>query len=219
MNLKAVIFDKDGVLINSEQIYFQAYKDSINKFSGTEFTWEDHMKYMGTSVADRFGVIRKKYKLRVSLDVFKNDYRSNFKKIAQARGIYVLPGVKMLLNSLKKSGIKYAIVTGSSRETAQFTLSMARLYDKFETIVTADDVAKGKPDPEPFILAAKKLGVNNHECLAVGDSINDTLGAKSAGMKVLAVTDANYSEDLELAVPDLMVSSLAGVTIEKLKSL
>lgn len=218
--IKAVIFDKDGVLILTEEIYFRAFRDAVKKYGGNkEFTWEDHYYYIGTPTSETFFAVREKYGLTVSFDEFVEVYRSDYRKIIEEEGIKSVEGVRELLDSLKKENIPFAIGTGSNAKGSEFTLKKGGLFEDFDVVITADDVAKGKPNPETFLLAAKKLGVNPSECVVIGDAINDVLAAKSAGMKMIAITDKSYIEDRDLASPDLEVKEFKDITIQMIKSL
>ncbi len=218
--IKAVIFDKDGVLMLTEEIYFNAFRDAVKKYGGNkEYTWEDHYSYIGTPTTETFFAVRKKYGLTVSFDEFADTYRGIYRKTIEEEGLQSIAGVKELLDSLKKENIPFAIGTGSTAKSTELTLKKTGLLRYFDIAVTADDVAKGKPDPETFILAAKKLGIELHDCVVIGDSINDVLAAKSAGMKMIAITDKSYIEDPDLASPDLEVKEFKDITIEMIKSL
>ncbi len=218
--IKAVIFDKDGVLMLTEEIYFRAFRDTVKKYGGNkEFTWEDHYHYIGTPTSETFFAVREKYGLTVSFDEFVETYRRGYRKIIEEEGLKSPTGVKELLDSLKKENIPFAIGTGGGAKSTELTLRKAGLFEYFNIFVTADDVANGKPDPETFFLAAKKLGVKPDDCVVIGDAINDVLAAKSAGMKMIAITDKSYIEDPNLASPDLEVKEFKEITIEMIKSL
>ena len=218
--IKAVIFDKDGTLMLTEEIYFRTFRDAVKKYGGKrEYVWEDHVNYIGTPTTETFLDVRKKFGLTTSFDEFAQTYREGYKKAFEEEGLVPVEGVKELLDTLKKEKIPFAIGTGSVAKSTEFTLRKAGLFEYFDIIVTASDVAKGKPDPETFLLTAKKLRVNPHECLVIGDAINDVLAAKSAGMKIIAITDKSYIEDPDLASPDLEVKEFKDITIEMIKSL
>ncbi len=217
--IKAVIFDKDGVLVLTEEIYFRAWRDAMKKFGANkEFTWEHHYQYIGVPNSETFFAIREEYGMRVSYDEFVNDYRNRYREIFEIEGLEAVKGVRELLDALKKENIPFAISTAGSLKSSEMILRKVGIFDYFKIIVTSDDYSRGKPDPEPFLLAAKKLGVNPHECVVIGDAINDVLAAKSAGMKVIAITDKSYIEDPELASPDLEVKEFKEITLEMIKS-
>ncbi|MEX2007280.1 MAG: HAD family phosphatase, partial [Candidatus Levyibacteriota bacterium] len=190
MSTKAVIFDKDGVLMLTEPLYHRAYQGALDHFGAIGlYDWDTHRKRNGMPATETYFFLRKKYKVKASLPDFLAEFRKRYKKFMMSEELEVPEGVRELLSALKKADIKVAIATSGHRESTAMTLEKTRLSEEFGTIITSDDVAKGKPDPEIFLLAAERLGVSPKECLVIGDSINDVLGAKSAGMKVIAITD------------------------------
>jgi len=218
--LEAVIFDKDGVLVLTEEVYFRAFRDTVKKFGGEpEFKWDDHYYYIGVPTSETFFAVREKYGLRVNLDTFVEEYRREYRRIFEEEGLSATDGVEEFLTLLKQEKIKYAVGTGGARQSTELTLKKAGIYDYFNVIITADDVARGKPDPETFFLAAKGLGADPRGCVVIGGSINDVLAAKSAGMSVIAITDKSYIKDPSLASPDLEVKAFKEITVEMVKSL
>lgn len=218
--IEAIILDKDGVLVLTEEIYFRAFRDSVKKFGGNkDFIWEHHYQYIGVPTSETFFAIRKEYGLTVNFEEFVGDYRRGYRVIIDREGLAAAPGVVAFLEKLKKEKIPFAIGTGGRRESTKQILERTGLYKYFSIIITADDVAQGKPHPETFLLAAQDLNVRPHNCVVIGDSINDVLGAKSAGMKVIAITDKSYIEDPNLASPDLEVKKFSDITINMIKSL
>jgi len=218
--IKAVIFDKDGVLMFTEEAYYRAFRDSLKKFgNGKEFTWENHCEYVGVPTSETFFVLRGKYGVRVSYDEFVDDYRAGYNRIFEEEGLKRPDGVTELLDRLQAENIPFAIGTGGSRPGTEKSLLRTGLRDYFDVIITATEVVKGKPDPETFMKAAEQLGVDFKECVVIGDSINDVLAAKSAGMKMIAITDKSYSKDPALASPDIEVKKFNDITLEMIKSL
>lgn len=218
--IKAVIFDKDGVLMLTEPIYHRAFQDILKKYDAKGvYTWEQHRKVSGKPTTEVILALKEMFGLKFSVDEFIVEYRNRYKTIFIEDGLEVPQGVRELLTALKKKGMPVAIATGASRESTNLTLEKTGLASEFSVVCTSSDVAKGKPDPEIFLLAAERLGVNPHNCLVIGDSVNDVLGAKAAGMKVIAITDKSYSRDPLLASPDLEVQSMKEITLETIQSL
>jgi len=217
--LKAVIFDKDGVLMLTETIYHKAYQDILAQFGiKKEYTWDMHRKRNGMPTAETFFYLKKEFGFKISLGDFLPVYRNRYTELMQD-GLVVPDGVHELLDSLKMANIPVAIATGGSRESTDMTLEKTGLAEYFDIVITSSDVANGKPDPEIFLLAAKRLGIKAHNCLVIGDSVNDILGGKAAGMKVIGLIDRSYSRDTALAVPDIEVVSMKEITIEMMKEL
>lgn len=219
--IEAIIFDKDGVLMLTELIYHRSYQETLTYFgvNGAEYDWDVHSRMNGTPTSERFLFLKKMFGLKISFDEFLPEYRKRYTDIIMSEGLTVPEGVRELIGVLKEANMPIAIATGGSRESTAMTLEKTKLTGLFEAVITSTDVAKGKPDPEIFFLAAQRMGVPPHNCLVIGDSINDVLGAKSAGMKVIAITDKSYIEDPELASPDLEVKEFKEITLEMIKSL
>ncbi len=168
--VKAIIFDKDGVLMDTEKTYFRAYQDTILQFGGSgTYGWDDHRKFMGMLSSERFLKIKKKFNIPVSFDDFINEYRNRYIAIFEQEGVKVPEGLSEFLQELKSANIKCAIATSSSRRNTEFTLRKANLINDFDATVTADDVSQGKPHPEQFLLAAHKLQVAPAGCLVIGE--------------------------------------------------
>jgi HAD superfamily hydrolase (TIGR01509 family) len=219
--IEAVIFDKDGVLMLTELIYFRAYQATLTHFgaNGTEYDWDVHSRMNGTPTSERFLFLKKMFGLKISFDDFLPEYRKRYTEIIMSEGLVVPEGVQKLLNELKKINMPISIATGGSKKSTGLTLEKTGLASEFEIVVTSDEVAKGKPDPEIFLLAAQRMNIHPHKCLVIGDSINDVLGAKAAGMKVIAITDDFYSRDPALASPDIEVKEFKEITLEMIKSI
>lgn len=219
--INAVIFDKDGVLMLTEDIYYQAHLLTLDYFGvdGKKYTWKMHAQRSGTPTSERFLFLKNKFDLKMSFDKYYLQYKKRYLENMIERGLIVPDGVFNLLNYFKKVKMPIAVATGGVRENASLTLEKTNLIDFFDVVVTSSDVAKGKPDPETFLLAASRLGVNPKDYVVIGDSVNDVLGAKAAGMKMIAITDKSYSEDPLLASPDIEVKEFKEITIDMIKSL
>jgi HAD superfamily hydrolase (TIGR01509 family) len=133
-------------------------------------------------------------------------------------GLKPLPGVLDLLAVLKDGGVKVAVVSSSPLERVNASLKEVGLILEFELIVSGDCCDKGKPDPQPFLLAAKRLGVTPGECVVVEDAEAGVLAGKAAGMKVVAVKSPNtHGQDLGAA--DLVVDSMVDINVKVLEGL
>lgn len=216
---EAVIFDKDGVLMLTETVWHRAFQDTLKLYGiDKEYTWEEHQKISGKPTFEVVENLRKEYGLTAPIHEYVEKYRARYKEIFREDGVEVPEGVKELLKKLKEEDIKVAIGTGSSRESCDLTLEKTGLAEFFDVVITSSDVAQSKPHPETFLLAARGINMQPDQCVVIGDSINDVLGARSAGMKVIAITDKSYIEDPELASPDLEVKGFKEITVEMIKN-
>ncbi|WP_419904969.1 HAD family hydrolase [Kiloniella sp.] len=185
--LQAVVFDMDGVLIDSEVLYQKSAIQSA-KEHGFLLTEELHRSIVGLPQEICDTIIRE----AMGPDFPFEKYNQRYSQILATefqRDIPVKSGVKELLTLLTILGIPTAVATSSSRKVAIDHLTRAELVSYFNTIVTRDDVNNGKPHPEPYLSAAGRLQVKPENCLALEDSHNGVRSAHGAGMQTIMVPD------------------------------
>jgi beta-phosphoglucomutase family hydrolase len=137
-----------------------------------------------------------------------------YREIIREQGIEALPGVRVWLERLQAAGIPCSIGSSTHRENITVTLDVLGLMKFFAAIVTAEDVKRGKPDPEVFVTAGQRIGVGPGEGVVFEDALVGVAAGKAAGMKVVAVTTTNPRELLKDA--DIIVDRLDELTVEKL---
>lgn len=185
--IAAVIFDMDGVLLDTEKLYKRAAFISAEAM-GYEMTEEIHVKTVGVP-GDMASLIVQQG-LGAGFDYADFDRRWRLWMHDElSRHVPLKPGVVELVKALKTGGTPFAIATSTQRDAAERHLRDAGIREHFEVLVTRDDVTNGKPHPEPFLTAAAKLGVDPANCLAVEDSHNGIRAAHAAGMQVIMVPD------------------------------
>ncbi|MBC2594600.1 HAD family phosphatase [Ruficoccus amylovorans] len=140
-----------------------------------------------------------------------------YREIIRERGIEPLPGVYDLLRGLKEAGIPCCVGTSSSRENIETIMDIAHLREYFADITSAEDVTVGKPDPEVFLVAAKKIDRSPEDCVVFEDAIHGLEAGRAGGMKVVGVATTHRLEDLGLA--DLAVHRLTEVDVPRLREL
>lgn len=140
-----------------------------------------------------------------------------YREIIRERGIEPLPGVYELLRGLKEAGIPCCVGTSSSRENIETIMDIAHLREYFADITSAEDVTVGKPDPEVFLKAAKKIDRRPEDCVVFEDAIYGLEAGRAGGMKVVGVATTHPLEDLGLA--DLAVHRLTEVDVPRLREL
>ncbi len=185
--LRAVVFDMDGVLIDSEVLYQKSAMQSAKEI-GFELSEELYMSVIGLPEEVGEAIIREAMGSDFSFEIYDQRYRqilaAEFKK-----HLPIKTGVRELLSLLKKLQIPVAVSTSANRKTANNHLSRADLMPYFSTVVTCDDVDNGKPHPDPYLLAAQRLNVKPEDCLALEDSHNGVRSAHGAGMQTIMVPD------------------------------
>lgn len=187
--LKGVIFDLDGVLVSTDQLHYEAWKRLAEELGITGFTKEDNEKQRGISRMESLEVVLSKGTVQYStqekerLAEKKNEY---YKSLLQSLdSSAVLKGVEETLRMLKEKGV--AIGVGSVSRNTPMILERTGLAGYIDQVSCGLDITRSKPDPEVFLVAAKKLGLQPKNCLVVEDSKAGIVAAKAAGMKSLGV--------------------------------
>jgi HAD superfamily hydrolase (TIGR01509 family) len=204
---KAVIFDMDGVLVDSEPLHYQAEKVVLAGF-GLDFTRELHAQYIGYASEQKFWTDLTR-SLGVSLPVprltsLKKDYF-----FAHLHEIKIIAPAVRLLRWLCDRSVPLALASSSSMELITGILNTFDLAGFFRVLQSGEDVANGKPAPDIFLAAARQLGVEPAACIVIEDSIFGVRGGKAAGMTVVAVPNAyTLHFDYRGAGADFILDSL-----------
>jgi HAD superfamily hydrolase (TIGR01509 family) len=220
--MRAVLFDFDGVLVDSEPLHFRAMRDALvaEGFTiGEEEYWR-HLLAHDDRTAIRIALERH----GVPYDGSRIEGVTRRKAEAFERvlaGIPFLPGARELVLALSRE-VPLAIASGARRVEIEAVLKAGGLRDAFAAVVGIDDVSRGKPDPEPYLTAMRRLdgrspGLQPADCLVIEDSHTGILAGLAAGMKVLAVT--NSFPAAKLAAAHRVVDSLAGLDSAGLRQL
>jgi len=218
--LKAVVFDFDGIIVDSEPLHYRAFQKVLEPL-GAGFSWAEYSdKYMGFDDRDAFREAFREAGLPLGehyLSELITLKAALFHEVA-SEGVSSYPGVVELIKSIS-GNYPLAICSGALRSDIQPVLEMLSIQDCFDSVVTAEDVSASKPDPASYRLAVNKLQMvfpNNEitasESVAIEDTPAGIKSAKGAGLKVLSVTNSYQEKDLCSA--DMVVKSLAGLTME-----
>jgi HAD superfamily hydrolase (TIGR01509 family) len=203
--ITAVVFDMDGVLVDSEPLHLRATQATLGA-RGASYSERDNRAFFGATDVELLRVLRILFDLpepTAALVDVKTEHL-----IALIRGeARPLPGVPEVPLGLRARGLSLALVTASRRPIIEAVLETIGLDGGFDAIVSGEEVARGKPAPDGFLMAARRLGVEPARCLVVEDSRNGVLAGKAAGMLVAAVPcPATSHEDFSAA--DLVLPSL-----------
>lgn len=193
--IKGIIFDMDGVLVDSEPFICEA---AIRMFAehGLTVQPEDFIPFVGAGENRYIGGVADKYDYPLDIERDKARTYQIYGEIVKGR-IEPLPGVREFIARARSRGLKLAIA--SSADNVKIATNLREIgipAETFDAVVSGLDVVHKKPDPEIFLKAAKKLGLAPEECLVVEDAVNGVAAAKAAGMKCLALTTSFTREDL-----------------------
>ena len=186
MHYKAVIFDMDGTLVDSIEADFLAWQ-RLFAFYEIPLTFEDYIPLLGiksAQVAKEFLPIKNDEELAIAL-ANKLVY---FEEIISEKGILPIPFADVFLKQVKQFNVQVALATSSRKVKMEMVMKKLDLLHFFDVIITAEDVKKGKPEPEIFIKTAKKLCLPREECIVFEDALNGVKAAKNAGMKCVALS-------------------------------
>ena len=183
----AVIFDLDGLLFDTESLYQEAIMTAAGEL-GHDITPAIFRTMIGRPWAQTRAFLLKHYGSSFPVDELLDTWHRHFDVIVETR-LAVKPGVLELLEALDTLGLPRGIATSSSHKTVQHHLGAHDLTGRFHQIVASGDYAAGKPAPDPYLLAAKRLQVDPSLCLALEDSYNGVRSASAAGMMTIMVPD------------------------------
>lgn len=182
----AVIFDMDGVLINSETFYSEMEQVHF-KMLGLNIPHEEHVTYQGTATDEMWRTIKEKHGVPHSLEELVEMTGSlTIPTFQEMEEIPLMPKIKDLLEVLKGKNIPLALASSSYPEVIDIVLDKSGLRKYFPVTVNSKMVGKSKPAPDIFLLAAKLLGVDPGECIVIEDSTNGIRAARDAGMYCIA---------------------------------
>jgi len=188
MEIKAVIFDMDGLMIDSERIVQLAWK-IVGERLGYGDLGEDIYHTMGLSVVGREKYFINKYGEKFPFQKFLTEYRKEYYEYVNKNGIDAKPGLYRLLKTLKQLGIPMAVATSTSRESAMKNLEAKNITSYFAGFVCGDMVTESKPSPEIYLKACELIGVDPKNAIALEDSFNGIKAAYAAGMMPVMVPD------------------------------
>ncbi|MCD6414743.1 MAG: HAD family phosphatase [Candidatus Diapherotrites archaeon] len=212
--LRAVIFDMDGV-ISDTQKFHETVEMTLLRKHGIDVTHEEIESYTGVSDKEFFEGLFRKYCVHLDdIDAIIREKWDMMLELAR-RGIQPIPGALELINKCKNHNLKLGVASASPPEFIKLVLSELGIENLFDAVTSSHEVERGKPEPDVFILTAKRLGVLPRNCVVIEDGINGMLAAKKAGMKCIAL-----AKDTTKSYPaDLVVERLANLSFSTFTSL
>jgi HAD superfamily hydrolase (TIGR01509 family) len=184
--IKAIIFDMDGVLVDSEPFHVEIVKRQfeLNKLL---ISAEEHHQYMGVASDVMWQDIAKRHSLEIAVEeLIAQNKAESIRYFKEIKEIPVMNGLVDVLEILSQKRYPMAVASSSFQEIIEIILERTGLRKYFQQVVSSQEAGRSKPEPDVFLLAAKRLKVNPEECLVIEDSANGIKAAKAAGMKCIA---------------------------------
>jgi HAD superfamily hydrolase (TIGR01509 family) len=204
--IKAVIFDMDGVIVDTEPLSFKTHTIMLEG-SGKAYTEEFHTSMMGNSLNAVYKKIKEEFTYKEDESEFVKKRTAIFEELVETE-LKVIEGLIPLLENIKESGLKCAVATGNCRSIAEKIFKQLNILECFDFIICNEETKHSKPDPWVYKFVAEKLGVSPQECIVLEDSNNGILSALNAGCKVIAVNSLWRKNDEQILS---LEKDLAGV--------
>ncbi|WP_030616031.1 HAD family hydrolase [Streptomyces fulvoviolaceus] len=182
----SVIFDLDGTLVDSEPNYYEASRQILAEHGVLDFTWAQHERYVGISTLETTVHLKELYGLRPSVDELLADTNRRYLELARA-STPAYPEMRKFVELLAAEGVPMAVASGSSPEAIDAILTGTGLGTYLRTLVSADEVPRGKPAPDVFLEAARQLGADPADCVVLEDAAPGAAAAHAAGMRCIAI--------------------------------
>lgn len=213
--MNAVIFDMDGVIIDSEPIHFYVDKLVLSNIVGMEVTDEYLEKYVGMTNPEMWHAIIQEHRLSQTVDELIEHQLSSKLKILNEARIKPIKGIPELILTLSDHHIPLGIASSSPRRFIEGVLAKFNIRELFSTVVSGEEVENGKPAPDVYIEAARNIGVPTDKCVVIEDSRNGVLASKRAGMRCIGFQNLN-SGNQDLSSSDHVVGSITEITLDML---
>lgn len=216
MAIKGIVFDFDGVIVNSPKIYTKTMREFIQK-QGITLTDSELSRLISFSMRQEFDFLREKHALSLSFEEFMKGTLSSSKKIMENE-LELMAGAKELLQTLYSSGFSIGLASNNNRSTVDWGLKKFGLEKYFHSVVPIEIVAKPKPAGDVYLKNAEVLSLLPSECVGVEDTVVGCKAVKNAGFKCVGLRN-EFSDESSFEGANLVVSSLEELTLEKLKLL
>ena len=202
--------------MDSGPLHLEAWQEVFQR-RGVRFTEKDFSRTFGMVNKD---IITYKLKDKTTdelVSAIGQEKEKTFRSLVDREGVKPLPGAVPLIEALDRQGFRLALASSAPRENVELILQKLGLRNCFQAIVSEEDVTRGKPDPQPFLLAAERLGATPEKALVIEDAPAGVEAAHRGGMKAIAVTTSHNRDEMRTA--DLVVSSLEEVDADKILKL
>ncbi len=211
--LEAVLFDFDGVVVQSERLHMKTFLELLAPYHVTVDEKRWYREFAGTGSRHIFEVLVKENGIPEDVDRLVERRKRIYEERVRAGELKETPGIRQFLEYLRSKKMKIAIVSGSHSSNVRAALETLEL-GKFDIIISGDDMKERKPDPAPFLRAAKMLSIAPLNCVVIEDSVSGCEAARRAGMKLIVMESP--ATDM-VGESDLVIGDFTGRSLIKLK--
>jgi len=206
---EAVIFDMDGVIIDSEPFHMAINNDILKEYGAT-MDEQDHQKLVGYSTNDTWGYFKDKFNLPVSIDTLKEKAATGALSFLDQHQMEPVDGIRDLIRVLESARVKLAVASSSRRDYIEKVLENFGLTEHFVALMSGTELPRSKPDPAIFLKTAKLLEVDPGTCLVIEDSMHGVQAAKAANMFCVGYRNHN-SGNQDLSLADVVVNDISEI--------
>lgn len=213
--MKAIIFDMDGVIINSEPLHFKIEKELLEELGGN-ISDEELQSFAGTTDYNMWSKFKEMFKLKPSVEELIEAKKERFMK--RIDEVELVDNFMDFMLSAYEEGYILAIASSNNRRIVNAVVEKFQLGKYVKFIISGEEVNKGKPDPEIFLTAAKKINVDPSNCIVIEDATNGVKAAKAAGMNCIALKNLD-SGNQDLSEADLIIEDFKELNLDILENL
>lgn len=214
-NIEAVIFDLDGLIIDSEPLQWKAMNIALEPL-GIRITEAEWIEMVGRKTIENLSRLKKKYGFEGSLAEIEATKNETYRAIIRQE-LKPMPGLPHAINVCRMAQLRLGVASSSVRTDIEVILESLKILDMFDAIVSGDQVPEGKPHPAIFLRAAQLLGIEPIHCLVLEDTVYGVVAAKAAGMFCIAIPN-RFTSNQDLSQADLVLESLAQLDLNALPS-
>lgn len=208
--IKAVIFDMDGMMVDTEPLQSLAFERVIYEYGKSPIFCENGLvQIVGIREEDNWDLLKQKHLIDESIEVLGQKRKVYYRSILHDR-IFPMPGLFYLLSLFEQKGLKMAVGSSSKFEYIKLTISSLGIEKFFNVTVSGEEVEHGKPSPDIFLLAAQRMGLMPASCLVLEDAETGVAAARAAGMKVIAVPSV-YTKNQDFSNASRIANSMTEI--------